>query len=280
MRFATAASCLVTLSLLVLMGENASAAMAADGASMHNGGDHHMEDDHAWMDQSDASIVAYCARPCVGVSAGASITDVDPCGDGMGQSGFCTPVSLEEPDAFGVNGTAVPDAFLGCSHDVCAAFCGTMSAPEDGSLPTSTVTDDGTICFPRTDMMDGMYMSKDDAELSAVARGCSGSHSMGEMVMVGSTHPACASSYSKEGVLLGTFPEVGSSEDDYMHSEGHLSDGDHSDHHTGDHHDDHHKDDTAVEDDMASSASSRHSAFRAIFVFAAGLVAIAGTSMI
>ena len=245
--------------------------MAAEGSSnQHND---HMNDDHSWMDESDPSIVAYCARPCVGVSAGASITDVDPCGDGMGQGGFCTPVSLEDPTAFG-NGTAVPDAFLGCTHEVCATSCGTMAAPEDGSLPTSTVADDGTVCFPRTQMMDGMYMSKDDAELSAVARGCAGSHSMGEMVMVGSTHPACASSYSKEGVLLGTFPEVGSSEDDYMHSDGHHSDGHHSDH-TGDHHDDHHKDEMPGEDDMASSTAPRHSGFKAIFAIVAGIVAVA-----
>ena len=275
MKFSTAPACLVALSISALIGENVSAAMATEGSSTHNGGDHMAADDHAWMDESDASIVAYCARPCVGVGAGAGITDIDPCGDGMGQSGFCTSVFLEDPDAFGINGTAAPDAFLGCTHEVCAATCGTMAAPEDGSLPTSNVTDDGTVCFPRTDMMDGMYMSKDDAELSAVARGCSGSHSMGEMVMVGSTHPACASSYSKEGVLLGTFPEVGSSEDDYSHSDGHHSDGDHSDH-TGDHHDDHHKDEMLEEDDMTTSASPVRTGFKYIFTVVVGLIAAVG----
>lgn len=244
MRFNTAATCLAVTCLSVRTGENASLVVAAEGSDHHG----HMADDHAWMDESDASIVAYCARPCVGVGAGASITDVDPCGDGMGQSGFCTPISgLEDPTAFGYagadgDGAAVPDAFLGCSHAVCAASCGDMAAPEDGMLPTATVAEDGTVCFPRTAMMDGMYMSKDDAELSAVARGCSGSHAMGEMVMVGSTHPACASSYSKEGVLLGTFPEVGSSEDDFMHNDGHHAD------------DGHHNDDLHAEDDLTSSA--------------------------
>ena len=254
MRFNTAATCLAVTCLAVCIGENASLVVAAEGSDHHG----HMADDHAWMDESDASIVAYCLRPCVGVGAGASITDVDPCGDGMGQSGFCTPISgLEDPTAFGYagadgDGAAVPDAFLGCSHAVCAASCGDMAAPEDGVLPTATVAEDGTVCFPRTAMMDGMYMSKDDAELSAVARGCSGSHAMGEMVMVGSTHPACASSYSKEGVLLGTFPEVGSSEDDFMHNGGHHAD----DGHHGDDH--HHKDDLHAEDDLTSSASFQY----------------------
>ena len=254
MRFNTATICLAVTCLSVGIGENASLVMAAEGSDHHG----HMADDHAWMDESDASIVAYCLRPCVGVGAGASITDVDPCGDGMGQSGFCTPISgLEDPTAFGYagadgDGAAVPDAFLGCSHAVCAASCGDMAAPEDGVLPTATVAEDGTVCFPRTAMMDGMYMSKDDAELSAVARGCSGSHAMGEMVMVGSTHPACASSYSKEGVLLGTFPEVGSSEDDFMHNGGHHAD----DGHHGDDH--HHKDDLHAEDDLTSSASFQY----------------------
>ena len=131
MRFNTAATCLAVTCLSVRIGENASLVVAAEGSDHHG----HMADDHAWMDESDAGIVAYCARPCVGVGvgAGASITDVDPCGDGMGQSGFCTPISgLKDPTAFGYagsdgDGAAVPDAFLGCSHAICAASCGDMT---------------------------------------------------------------------------------------------------------------------------------------------------------
>ena len=48
--------------------------------------------------------------------------------------------------------------------------------------------------------------------------------------------------------MLGTFPEVGSSEDDFMHNDGHHAD----DHHADDHH---HKDDLHAEDDLTSSAS-------------------------
>jgi len=247
--------------------------MAAEGSIVPNGGGDdqhgHMADDHQWMDESDNSIVAYCVRPCSGVGAGTSIIDVDPCGDGMGQSGFCTPVSLEDPAAFGFN-DAVPDAwFLGCSHQVCAASCGTIDAPDDGKLPSSTLSDDGTVCFPRTDRMDGMYMGKDDAELSAVARGCSGSHAMGDMVMVGSTHPACASSYSKNGVMLGSFPEAGSNEDGYMHSDGHA--------HTGDHHDDHHNEDDIQEVDyLTTSFASEPIVINFTLLMSAALVATAG----
>jgi len=154
-------------------------------------GEHNAE----MMDQSaDAAAFAYCVRPCTGTA------DEDPCGDGRGQQGFCTAVELEDPAAYGYGegGSAVPATFLGCTADVCSSSCAGTNA---------TVADDGTLCFPRKSTKDGMYMAKDDAELAAVARGCSGSHSMGEMVMVGTTHPTCAGTYSREGVPLGTQPE-------------------------------------------------------------------------
>jgi hypothetical protein len=66
---------------------------------------------------------------------------------------------------------------------------------------------DDFFCFPGTDgMMQGMFMKKDYALMSAVSRGCSGSHEMGmdgvDMHMHGDMHGECDDSYSDVGVTF------------------------------------------------------------------------------
>jgi len=159
---------------------------------VHDGHEHGMDHEHELMDNADSSVMAYCVKAC-------STTNEDPCGNGKGQSSACTDVSLELPAAFGFDPSDPPSSFLGCTNDVCADECAAMETTALADIQGDTV------CFPVKDTMDGMFPTKDDAELAAVARGCVGSHSMGNMgVMIGSTHTACESSFTKEGVRLGS----------------------------------------------------------------------------
>ena len=150
--------------------------------------------DHSGHSSSgiDPSVNVFCVKAC-------SSTNEDPCGDGMGQRPACTAVTLQNPTEYGFDASNPPSTFLGCSYDVCANVCA-------GTDPNSASDLQGdTICFPRMESMDGMFALNDDANLAAVARGCVGSHSMGEMgIMIGSTHIACESTFTKGGVPLGS----------------------------------------------------------------------------
>jgi len=153
--------------------------------------------DHSSMENMTDGVSFYCVKGC-------SDPDQDPCGNGKGQTSTCSAALIDNPTEFGLffdikvdysdsSGISLSSDYtisvMGCTLDVCESEC---------SVTGTTVQGD-TICFPSNE---GMYMSRDDAELSAVGRGCSGNHTMGDMYMVGSTHADCVDSYSKDGVSV------------------------------------------------------------------------------
>ena len=146
----------------------------------------------------------YCATGCGGDSS-----KYDPCGDGQGQSTMCTDVELTTIVDFGyTSATDVPTSFLGCSKAKCEEVCKGYDASSEMSVV------DDFFCFPSgTDgMMQGMFMKKDYALMSAVSRGCSGSHEMAmggmDMHMHGGMHGECDDSYSDVGVTFSASSEL------------------------------------------------------------------------
>ena len=134
----------------------------------------------------------YCATGC---------ESDDPCGDGKGQNTECTDLELTTIDDFGYTNIAeVPSSFLGCSKAKCEEVCSGV----DMSLDMTVM--DGFLCFPEKSMMDGMFPKEDYALMSAVSRGCSGSHEMKMNGMVvymhGDMHGDCADSFSDVGVTF------------------------------------------------------------------------------
>ena len=153
----------------------------------------------------------YCTTECTATNA------ANPCGDGYGQTSSCNAVNVTMPSSLGyANETELPNGFLGCTDSVCLNTCKDVNTTNPLEI---VVGSDGakTFCFPKRETGDGMFMMKDVAEVSAVSRGCSGSHQMGDMYMQGSTHPACAESYHTEGVAFGSDGES-SSHQFIMHS--------------------------------------------------------------
>jgi len=191
----------------------------SDSEDMDHGDHAHNNDtdtqgdmDNGDMDHGDAGdhsdIKGYCVVEC---------TTDDPCGDTKGQTPSCVSLTLTDPTLFGyTETTAKTSNFLGCSHTACGTKCATM----DNSTKMDIVGD--AFCFPGDE---SMFMGSDIADMAAVGRGCSGSHSMGDMDMVGGIHGDCDGSYSYDGVVLGSdgtgSDETGS--DDSSSSQGSVS---------------------------------------------------------
>eukprot|EP00558_Chaetoceros_sp_UNC1202_P009708 CAMPEP_0197247126 /NCGR_PEP_ID=MMETSP1429-20130617/26121_1 /TAXON_ID=49237 /ORGANISM="Chaetoceros sp., Strain UNC1202" /LENGTH=187 /DNA_ID=CAMNT_0042707959 /DNA_START=107 /DNA_END=670 /DNA_ORIENTATION=- len=131
-------------------------------------------------------IKGYCAKPC---------TDSDdPCGDGKGQTASCQAATFSDSTLFGYDASSIPKEFIGCSHSACGTSCAAMDPESMMDIV------DGTFCFPKKSMMDGMYGDEDLTKMAAISRGCSGSHEMNDKFMVGGMHGDCASSYNYAGV--------------------------------------------------------------------------------
>merc|ERR1712038_592710 len=109
--------------------------------------------------------------------------------------------------------SALPDGFVGCTESVCEMACMSVAMSNStAEMEIVTGSDSSkTWGFQPKDTNDGMFMMKDLAEMSAISRGCSGSHAMNGMYMHGSGHEACMSSYDDHGVVFGDDPESGSS---------------------------------------------------------------------
>ena len=132
-----------------------------------------------------------CAKPC----------DVaNPCGDGKAQQSVCASPNITNWDTFGLDGET---SFVGCSAAICETQCATMNATLDMD------NQNGTYCFNKDK---NMYSDKDLAEVSAISRGCGGSHFMSgaQLHMVGSSHPACDGTYTEEGVAFSVTSSAGS----------------------------------------------------------------------
>ena len=136
----------------------------------------------------------FCVSECDDVNA------ADPCGDKSGQQAKCISsdfISMSETFGYSSN-DSLPTGFLGCSGSVCDDVCAGVNMTEPITIKTDSVTAVKTFCFPKRDS--AMFMTEDLAELSAISRGCEGSHKMGDMYMHGSTHAACMDKFSEDGV--------------------------------------------------------------------------------
>mmetsp|Transcript_6282 Transcript_6282/g.9520 ORF Transcript_6282/g.9520 Transcript_6282/m.9520 type:complete len:201 (+) Transcript_6282:197-799(+) len=155
----------------------------------------HAEGSHSHGHSEHESDI-FCATECT------EGNNADPCGDGKGQQESCTEGTsfITMFDKFGYsNQTALPNGFLGCSLHACEDLCMSAIMDTNWTEPMKVVTaDDGvkTFCFADGN---GMFMSKDLAEMSALTRGCSGSHFMDPMYKHGSNHAACVDSYHPDG---------------------------------------------------------------------------------
>lgn len=150
-----------------------------------HGGESH-DDDHV-----------YCVSECADVNA------ADPCGDMSGQQAKCVSSDfISMAGTFGYNSMdALPTGFLGCSGPVCDDVCAGVNMTEPMTIKTDSATGVKTFCLPKRESQ--MFMMEDLAEMSAISRGCEGSHKMGDMYMHGSSHAACMNSFTEDGVKFG-----------------------------------------------------------------------------
>jgi hypothetical protein len=131
------------------------------------------------------------------------ITLSNPCADGKAQQKQCSGTSssvFKNMTNLGYESElVVPNGFLGCSAAACATKCAGM---DETNLFESFPGTTNAFCFNATNKVgdNAMFMNSDLAGMHAIAQGCAGNHSMGNMYMGGSTHMACASSYSADGV--------------------------------------------------------------------------------
>lgn len=203
-------------SMMENMDNSTTGAMTATMANMTDmkdddeghGDDHgHGDDDHG--DGEDI----YCAIDC-------KSTPEDPCGDKMGQTSGCLAIG---GDTF----------MVGCSLTACAKLCegedDDMSSSMDMKNDTTTMMDSNMnkstmkkelYCFKKSGS--NMFMKESMAEISAVSRGCAGSHTMQDnMFMIGASHIACESSYTKEGITFtGKAMEMKDDGHDHDHGSG------------------------------------------------------------
>ena len=148
----------------------------------------------------------YCTSECKIENA------ADPCGDGKGQQSSCVDtdfITMFSSLQYS-NITDLPRGFLGCSMSICETACKDINMTKPMEIVTADTNGIKMFCLPAKDTGDGMFMLKDLAEMSALSRGCSGSHQMGSMYMNGDMHSACMDSYNKDGIKFGE-PESSSS---------------------------------------------------------------------
>ena len=142
--------------------------------------------------------VIHCAVQCD------QLTLSNPCADGKAQQRQCSGTSssvFKNMTNFGyaTSDFVVLNGFLGCSAAACATKCAGM---DETNLFESFPGTTNAFCFNVTNKVgdNAMFMNSDLAGMHAIAQGCAGNHSMGNMYMGGSTHMACTSSYSADGV--------------------------------------------------------------------------------
>ena len=117
---------------------------------------------------------------------------------------------ISAPSGLGYDLTMdMPSGFVGCSLSICETACMDANMTKSMDIVMDEATGVKTFCFPKKETGDGMFMMEDIAEISALSRGCSGSHKMGEMFMYGSMDHTCMDSYDEYGIKFG--PESSSS---------------------------------------------------------------------
>ena len=156
----------------------------------HGHGGHGHEHEHG-----DHEAMMYCTTECTTENAD------DPCTNGKAQQSTCVNGDfLDMVGIFGYNETEGGQRFVGCSESICESACMgvNMTKPMEVVIGSNGIK---TFCFPNRDT--GMFMMEDLAEMSAISRGCSGAHQMGEMYMHGSMHTSCDDSYEMMGIPFG-----------------------------------------------------------------------------
>jgi len=141
----------------------------------------------------------YCATEIVKENA------ADPCGDMKGQSSSGLSFTIEDSAIFSyATNDTVPEKFLGCAKSVCEVSCEGLDTELAMDVRQKT-GEQKFFCFSGK----SMFMQKDRAAMSAISRGCSGTHEMSGKYMHGEGHMTCDSSYTESGVDF-----VGSANDD------------------------------------------------------------------
>ena len=128
----------------------------------------------------------YCVTACV------SNTNENNCGDDAGLTSTCTSyadagISNSENVATGFP-ASVPAGFLGCSAHDCDTLCSSSGVTD--ADPIKYMSASKTWCIEKDKTM---FSHEDKARMSALARGCTGSHAHGSMHMHGDTHEECES---------------------------------------------------------------------------------------
>jgi len=153
-------------------------------------------------------MITYCTTECTANNAD------DPCTDDKSQQPYCvSPNFITAISNFGYDNTdanKVPSGgFIGCSESICHSACMNVNMNSTMEIVKDSTTGIKTFCFPTRSSE--MFMKKDEAEMSAISRGCSGSHMMNSMYMNGAMHGDCSKSYSEMGIPFGKDPDSSSS---------------------------------------------------------------------
>ena len=129
----------------------------------------------------------YCVTACM------ANTNENNCGDDAGLTSTCT--SYADAGISDLENVATPfpasqpAGFLGCSAHDCDTLCSSSGVTD--ADPIKYMGDASKAWCIEKDKT--MFSHEDKARMSAIARGCTGSHAHGSMHMHGDTHEECAS---------------------------------------------------------------------------------------
>ena len=129
----------------------------------------------------------YCVTACM------ANTNENNCGDDAGLTSTCT--SYADAGISDLENVATPfpasqpAGFLGCSAHDCDTLCSSSGVTD--ADPIKYMGDASKAWCIEKDKT--MFSHEDKARMSAIARGCTGSHAHGSMHMHGDTHEECES---------------------------------------------------------------------------------------
>ena len=129
----------------------------------------------------------YCVTACM------ANTNENNCGDDAGLTSTCTSYAdagISDPENVATPfPTSQPAGFLGCSAHDCDTLCSSSGVTD--ADPIKYMGDASKAWCIEKDKT--MFSHEDKARMSALARGCTGSHAHGSMHMHGDTHEECES---------------------------------------------------------------------------------------
>ena len=150
-------------------------------------------------DDSEHDRNYYCVTACM------STVDENNCGADDGLTSTCTSYADAAISDLANVATPFPSSapagFLGCSASDCDTLCSSSGVTD--ANPIKYMSASKAWCFEKDKTM---FSHEDQARMSALARGCAGSHAHGAMHMHGDTHEACESDHSDHSSSSGTFP--------------------------------------------------------------------------